>query len=58
MKTIPLFDKNGFLKEFIAVVLDCRQVEDGWQVMLDQTGFFPEVPEIIKASISSGYRAA
>ena len=42
MKTIPLYDQDGFIKEFTAVVLDCRQAEDGWQVVLDQTGFFPE----------------
>lgn len=42
MKTIPLYDNDGFLKRFTATVLDCRQVEDGWQIVLDQTGFFPE----------------
>ncbi|MBQ1931591.1 MAG: alanyl-tRNA editing protein, partial [Lachnospiraceae bacterium] len=42
MKTIPLFDQDGFIKEFTATVLDCQQVEDGWQILLDQTGFFPE----------------
>jgi len=42
MKTTPLYDKDGFIKEFTATVLDCQPVEDGWQVLLDQTGFFPE----------------
>lgn len=42
MKTIPLFDQDGFIKEFTATVLDCQQVEDGWQILLNQTGFFPE----------------
>ena len=42
MKTIPLFDQDGFIKEFTATVLDCQQVEDSWQILLDQTGFFPE----------------
>ena len=42
MKTIPLYDQDGFIKEFTATVLDCQQVEDGWQILLDQTGFFPE----------------
>ena len=42
MRTIPLYDKDGFIREFTAVVLDCQPAEDGWQVMLDQTGFFPE----------------
>ncbi len=42
MKTIPLYDNDGFIKEFTATVLDCRQVEDGWKIVLDQTGFFPE----------------
>ena len=42
MKTIPLYDQNGFIKEFNATVLDCQQTEDGWLIQLDQTGFFPE----------------
>lgn len=42
MKTIPLYDQNSFIKEFTAVVLDCQSADDGWQVVLDRTCFFPE----------------
>ncbi|MBQ8857025.1 MAG: hypothetical protein IJ024_02650 [Lachnospiraceae bacterium] len=38
-----LFDKDSYLKEFQATVVSCEQKnEDTWQVVLDQTAFFPE----------------
>ena len=30
------------LKEFSATVLSCRETEGGWQIILDQTAFYPE----------------
>ncbi len=40
--TIQLYDRDSGMKEFAARVLDCRPVEDGYEILLDQTAFFPE----------------
>lgn len=41
--TEKLYDKDSYLTEFQAVVLDCRQKNESvWQVVLDKTAFFPE----------------
>ncbi len=37
-----LYDKDSFLKEFTATVLECEMCENGWSVLLDKTAFFPE----------------
>lgn len=42
METIRLFDKESFTKEFTATVLTCEPAEQGYRIILDQTGFFPE----------------
>ena len=42
MKTIALYDNDGFAKEFEAQVLSCQSYEDGYKVVLDKTLFFPE----------------
>lgn len=41
--TDRLFDEDSYRWEFSATVLSCEKYEeDGWQVVLDQTAFFPE----------------
>ena len=40
--TERLYDKDSFLKEFTATVLECAQYHDNWSVFLDKTAFFPE----------------
>lgn len=40
--TVKMYENDSYLKAFDARVLDCRQAEDGYQVLLDQTAFFPE----------------
>lgn len=43
MTTIRLFDKDSYIEEFHGTVLSCEKYgEDLWQVVLDQTAFFPE----------------
>lgn len=37
-----LFYKDEYMKEFDAMVVDCRQLEKGFAVVLDQTAFYPE----------------
>lgn len=41
-KTIKLYDNNAYMKEFSAVVLDCREKNGVYNIVLDQTAFFPE----------------
>ncbi len=40
--TEKLYDKDSFLKEFTATVLECEKSGDNWSVLLDKTLFFPE----------------
>lgn len=40
--TEKLYDKDSFIKEFTATVLECEQYHDKWSVLLDKTAFFPE----------------
>lgn len=40
--TEKLYDKDSFIKEFDAVVLECEKYHDNWAVVLDKTAFFPE----------------
>ena len=46
MKTIPLYDREPFAKEFSARVISCQEEITGekklYKVVLDQTMFFPE----------------
>ena len=37
-----LYDENSFLTKFTAVVLSCAQGKKGWDIVLDQTAFYPE----------------
>jgi len=40
--TEKLYDKDAYLSEFTAMVLDCISVDGGYDVILDRTAFFPE----------------
>lgn len=40
--TEKLYETDSYLQRFTATVLDCREGEDGWAVVLDRTAFFPE----------------
>lgn len=40
--TRKLYYEDGFLTEFTANVLSCREGKDGYRVILDQTAFYPE----------------
>ena len=42
MKTKKLYEQDAYLKAFTAQVLECREEERGWMVLLDQTVFYPE----------------
>ena len=40
--TIKLYETDGHIKEFDAVVTECELIEDNYLIQLDQTAFFPE----------------
>lgn len=40
--TKRLYDADAYLKEFDAVVLSCTEGKAGYEVILDETAFFPE----------------
>lgn len=42
MITEKLYDKNSHIKSFTAKVVDCRESENGFEIILNQTAFFPE----------------
>lgn len=42
METEKLYYKDGRLAAFTATVQDCRQVPEGWEIVLDRTAFYPE----------------
>ena len=42
METRKLYYENCHLTEFSATVLDCTATEQGWEVILDATAFYPE----------------
>ena len=42
MTTEKLYYIDSHLFDFEATVLDCRETETGWAVILDKTAFFPE----------------
>ena len=37
-----LYDENSFLTRFSSVVESCTQSKKGWDILLDQTAFYPE----------------
>ncbi len=42
MVTKKLFYEDSYMKEFDAKVLSCKETDGAYQVVLDQTAFFPE----------------
>ncbi len=42
METEKLYYTDGRLAAFTATVQDCRQVPEGWEIVLDRTAFYPE----------------
>ena len=42
MTTEKLYYMDSHLFDFEATVLDCREMEKGWALILDKTAFFPE----------------
>lgn len=40
--TRRLYYEDAYIREFEAQVVSCRQVEDGYEVILNQTAFYPE----------------
>ena len=42
MKTEKLYDKDSHIKDFTAQVLDCRENDGKYEIILDRTAFFPE----------------
>lgn len=42
METEKLFYRDGYMKEFDASVISCKQTEGGYEVVLNRTAFFPE----------------
>lgn len=42
METIRLFDEDAYAKEFTGTVMACTPCENGFEIILDQTLFFPE----------------
>ena len=40
--TQRLYNENQYLKEFTASVVSCTEIENGCEVILDKTAFFPE----------------
>ena len=42
IKTEKLYYKDAYIKEFDAVVLGCKKIDGGYDVVLDKTAFFPE----------------
>ena len=42
LPTRRIFDEDAYITEFEAEVLSCTETEDGFDMVLDQTAFFPE----------------
>ncbi len=42
MITEKLYDKDSHIISFTAKVVDCRESENGFEIILDKTAFFPE----------------
>lgn len=41
-ETRKLYYEDVYIKEFIARVLECRECKNGYEIVLDQTAFYPE----------------
>ena len=42
LPTKRIFDEDAYITEFEATVLSCTECEKGFEIILDQTAFFPE----------------
>ena len=42
MFTKRLYDENSYIREFDARVLSCEEGKNGYEVVLDESAFFPE----------------
>jgi len=42
LETRKLYYEDCHLQQFSAEVLSCREVSDGWEIVLDATAFYPE----------------
>ena len=42
MFTKRLYFENAYIKEFDARVLSCEEGKNGYEIVLDETAFFPE----------------
>lgn len=42
METVKLFYQDAYIKSCQAVVVDCRENKQGYEIVLDQTCFYPE----------------
>lgn len=40
--TEKLYEKDAYIKEFTATVIDCLPSDNGFKIVLDKTAFFPE----------------
>ena len=40
--TEKLYYSDVYCREFSAVVLDCRERKQGYEIVLDRTAFYPE----------------
>ena len=41
-ETRKLYYEDVYIKEFISRVLECRECKKGYEIVLDQTAFYPE----------------
>ena len=42
MKTIKLYETDGMLSHFRANIIETKETENGYEIILDQSAFFPE----------------
>ncbi len=40
--TEKLYEKDAYIKEFTATVIECLSIDNGFKIVLDKTAFFPE----------------
>ena len=40
--TAKLYEKDAYIKEFTATVIDCISADNAFKIILDKTAFFPE----------------
>ena len=41
MPTKRLYQNDSYLRSFSATVLSCEPAKNGWEIVLDQTAFYP-----------------